>query len=94
MAKDSKNSFLFMAGIILGAAVGATLGVLFAPEEGKVTRKKLEKKGRKALEDLEKTAKEAGQKLEPAIENVKEGMEGRVDEIKRGFSKGAKSAKE
>jgi gas vesicle protein len=93
MAKDRKNSFLFISGIILGAAVGATLGVLFAPDEGKVTRRRLEKKGRKALKDLEKTAKKAGRKLEPAIENVKKGMEGRVDEIRREISKGGKSTK-
>jgi gas vesicle protein len=38
MAKG-KNTAAVLAGILAGAAAGLVLGVLFAPEEGKETRK-------------------------------------------------------
>jgi gas vesicle protein len=44
-----KNSFCILAAFLGGAVLGGTLGVLFAPEKGDETRKKimeaLEKKG-------------------------------------------------
>jgi gas vesicle protein len=44
-----KNSFCILAAFLGGAVVGGTLGVLFAPEKGDETRKKimeaLEKRG-------------------------------------------------
>lgn len=50
-------------GILAGAAAGALLGVLFAPDNGKKTRKKIAdksnnfgKEAKEKLEDLYKTA--------------------------------------
>lgn len=39
------NSFKALVGIAAGVAAGAALGVLFAPEKGSTTRKKISKKG-------------------------------------------------
>jgi gas vesicle protein len=39
-------------GVLGGVAAGALLGVLFAPEEGKVTRKKIKTKANDSAEDL------------------------------------------
>jgi len=55
-----KNSVWFLAAFLGGAIIGGTLGVLFAPESGDETRKKikeaLEKRGinlsKNDLEDL------------------------------------------
>ena len=63
-----------LAGILLGAAAGAVLGILFAPGKGSETRKKLNKKAQKIAdevkekfnglkEELEKKVKEAGEEL-------------------------------
>lgn len=39
MAKG-KNTAGILAGLLAGAAAGVVLGMLYAPEEGKATRKK------------------------------------------------------
>ena len=39
------NSGKLLSGILIGAAAGAILGVLFAPEKGTETRGKISKKG-------------------------------------------------
>ncbi len=71
MSKEEKKSS--GAGkFLLGAAVGAGLGILFAPKAGSETRRDLKKK----MDELMKKAKEID------IEEVKEQIEDKIDEIK------------
>ena len=42
---NSSNTAKVMGAIFLGAAVGGALGILFAPDKGSETRKKISKKG-------------------------------------------------
>ena len=60
---------------VLGAAVGAGLGILFAPRSGKETRKMLKDK----MDDLVKKAKELDK------EEVKAAIEAKINEIKEGI---------
>ncbi|MFN8135832.1 MAG: YtxH domain-containing protein [Bacteroidales bacterium] len=39
-------------GALAGVAVGALLGILFAPDKGTETRRKISSKGKEAAEDL------------------------------------------
>lgn len=87
----NKNSS-FSKGFFWGAVIGGILGVLFAPEKGEDTRKKIketakdyEDKGKEALEkagqELEKARikyEEAAKKIEPVIEKAKE----KIEEVK------------
>lgn len=41
-----------LVGVIAGVAAGALLGVLFAPDKGSETRKKISKKGSDTVEGL------------------------------------------
>ena len=42
-----------LLGVLAGVAVGATLGILFAPDKGSATRKKISQKGDDYAEELE-----------------------------------------
>ncbi len=52
-------------GIVAGAAVGAVLGVLFAPDKGSNTRRKMTRKG----EDLMGSIKEKANHLVEAVKS-------------------------
>lgn len=41
-----------LLGIVIGASVGATLGVLFAPDKGENTRKKISQKGQDYVDNM------------------------------------------
>ena len=60
---------------VLGAAIGAGIGLLFAPHSGKETRKILKDK----MDDLVKRAKELDK------EEVKAAIEAKINEIKEGI---------
>ncbi|NME69384.1 YtxH domain-containing protein [Flammeovirga aprica] len=100
MAKNGGNSFL---GFVAGAAAGALLGVLFAPDKGRNTRERLSYKLDKYREDLEDlvedlveerkiavtAAKSEGQKvIDDAIKRAEELM-GEVDAIKESIAEPA-----
>ncbi len=67
---DSKGDFL--AGVIIGAVIGALGGVLFAPAPGKETREKIVEKG---LEVKEKTLQSAKEHTEAVTESSRELIE-------------------
>lgn len=50
MNKQASN---FLIGLLSGAAIGAALGILFAPDKGENTRKKIGDKAKNLKHDLE-----------------------------------------
>ncbi|MDX9928226.1 MAG: YtxH domain-containing protein [Bacteroidales bacterium] len=63
-------------GVLAGFAAGALVGVLFAPDKGTVTRKKIVKKGVDLAEDV-------SEKFDEFIENINE----KLDEVKENVEK-------
>ena len=50
MTQKKRKHWGILAGIIVGGAIGSVISLLFAPEKGEKTRKKVIKKGREIFE--------------------------------------------
>ena len=61
-----------LLGVLAGVAVGATLGILFAPDKGSVTRKKISAKGDDYAEELEEKFNEFIESVTQKFETMKE----------------------
>lgn len=65
----------FIKGIILGGAIGAVIGILYAPQSGKKTREDISDKAEdlltKAKEEYEATLNRSGKAYESAVKQLK-----------------------
>lgn len=73
------SSGKILLGILAGAAAGAMMGILFAPEKGATTRKKILSKGEDYADDLKEKFSEfvdaVTDKYESTVHKVKEVVE-------------------
>ncbi len=72
-----------LLGVLAGVAVGATLGILFAPDKGANTRRRISRKGDEYAEELE-------MKFNDFIEGLSEKFEDMKDEAARIVESGEK----
>jgi gas vesicle protein len=61
-------------GVLAGAAVGALIGILFAPEKGSVTRRKISKKGEDYVGSVKDKFTEIFENFTEQFEQVKDEM--------------------
>ena len=61
-------------GLLTGVAIGATLGILFAPDKGTKTRSLIAKKSDDYAEELEQQLSKILESISSKIETVKEDM--------------------
>lgn len=66
-----------ISALLLGAAVGSILGILFAPDKGSETRRKISKKGN----DLTDAMNEKVQELIEEFKNETEAVKGKAKEF-------------
>jgi gas vesicle protein len=69
---ENMSSGKVLLGLLAGVAAGALLGVLFAPEKGSVTRKKIAKKGEDYADVLSEKFNEFLNGITERLEKVKE----------------------
>jgi len=66
------NSGKVVLGVLAGVAIGATLGILFAPDKGTETRKKISRKGEDVIDEIAEKFNELLNNLTEKIDTVKE----------------------
>ena len=71
MEEHEKTKVNFFKGVLIGGAVGALAGILFAPKSGKNLRSDIKDKGNEILNEGKKIYVEASTKAKEIIEDVK-----------------------
>lgn len=70
-----------LIGILAGSAIGALIGVLFAPEKGSITREKLKAEALNAKESMEERMAELESKVKDTVANEKASLDDKMDSI-------------
>ncbi len=74
------NTGNVLLALLTGAAIGAGIGILYAPDEGKKTRKKIKKKALDAKEDLTERISHAKDELTKTAEVKREAFEQKLED--------------
>ncbi len=82
-----------LLGVMAGVAIGALLGVLFAPDKGSVTRKKIIKTGEDLKDDVKESFNEFLDDLSEKFEKVKDDVSDVAGKARSGSEKTEKEAK-
>jgi gas vesicle protein len=84
------SSGKILLGVLAGVAAGALIGVLFAPDKGSVTRKKISKKSDDYADSLKEKFDEFLDSLSVKFDEAKEGVsdlaeqvQGKGEEVKK-----------
>jgi gas vesicle protein len=75
------NKAKIITAVAVGAAVGSALGVLFAPEKGKDTRKKIKDKTNELARDAKNTFYRGKEKLAASTNTDKDASIDHIDPI-------------
>lgn len=78
MASNSTNTIV---ALLAGAVVGAGLGLLFAPDKGSVTRKKIKKKFNEGKEGVSEKYDDLIDTLKSSVSKVEKQFEESLDDL-------------
>jgi gas vesicle protein len=94
MAEHENQQDRFFMGLLIGGALGALAGILFAPKSGKELRSELKEKGNEVLKEGKEIYTDAGMKAKEIIAEAKHQAEELKKESDRYLSEARKKAKE
>lgn len=77
----SNNTGNVLLALLTGAAIGAGIGILYAPDEGKKTRKKIKTKVIDVKHDLTDRLSHAKDELTRTVDEKKELFEHKLEEV-------------
>ena len=80
-SKNNSNAGAVLAGLLAGAAAGVVLGMLYAPEEGVETRKKIKAKANNLKDQAQDEYGKASEKAKEKYAEVSEKAKERYSEV-------------
>jgi len=81
--ENSNSNLKILGAFILGAAVGATLGILFAPNKGSRTRRKILNDAKLLTEGLKHELIEKANSLLEKAEDLEEMAEEKINDLSK-----------
>lgn len=83
----SNSGFAFFSGMVLGAAIGGLIGLLYAPEPGEETRKKVSEKTKEISDDLLDRFDDLKENVNEILDEVKKTGNQVIADVKRPLKK-------
>jgi gas vesicle protein len=80
------NTSKILLGFIAGAAIGGALAILFAPDKGSETRRKLAEKGSDLSDSLNDTLSEFSETVKDKFNDAVDGVKGSFNKTKNSMS--------
>jgi gas vesicle protein len=95
---ESRDTLLVLAGAVVGGAVGAGLGILFAPQSGEETRKQIKDKATDIKDKVEdeyvpKIKEEVNKRVAEAVDSVNKVTDDLQEELAELKAEKTKSSK-
>jgi len=82
--ENSNDTAKLVGAVVVGALIGATLGVLFAPDSGSATRSKLMDGAGDLADNLKKKVREGADAIRNKVDEYTNMAEEKVDEVLNG----------
>lgn len=76
-----KSTGKILTAVLAGAAIGAIVGILLAPDKGSETRKKISEEGKKLADDVKDKFRKGKEKLNGLKEDFERTVKEKVDEF-------------